>query len=110
MVRTAWKWNEEGTKGRRGVTVESETTWRHRNLLDLESLTADEIRLVLDTAEAFKEVSTRSIKKVPALRGRVMVNLFFEDSTRTCTSFTLAAQRLSADVIEFSVKGPSVTK
>jgi len=84
--------------------------WQHRHLLDLESLTAEEIRLVIDTADAFKDVSTRSVKKVPALRGRVMVNLFFEDSTRTRTSFTLAAQRLSADVIDFSAKGSSVAK
>lgn len=85
-------------------------TWTRKHLLDLESLSADEIRLVLDTAEALKDVSTRSIKKVPSLRGRVVVNLFFEDSTRTRTSFTLAAQRLSADVIEFSAKGSSVAK
>lgn len=92
------------------MTATTDISWRHKHLLDLESLSADEIRFVLDTAEAFKEVSTRSIKKVPALRGRVVVNLFFEDSTRTRTSFTLAAQRLSADVIDFSAKGSSVTK
>ncbi|MGH7214537.1 MAG: aspartate carbamoyltransferase catalytic subunit, partial [Tepidisphaeraceae bacterium] len=65
---------------------------------------------VLDTADSFKEVSTRSVKKVPALRGRVMVNAFFEDSTRTRMSFSLAAQRLSADVIDFAEKGSSVSK
>ncbi len=65
---------------------------------------------MLDTAEAFEGVSTRSVKKVPALRGRVVVNLFYEDSTRTRTSFTLAAQRLSADVIDFSIQGSSVSK
>ena len=59
-----------------------ETRWTRKHLLDLEELTADEILFVLDTAVTFKEVSTRSIKKVPALRGRVMVNAFFEDSTR----------------------------
>lgn len=84
--------------------------WRRRHLLGLEPLTADEIRFVLDTARTFKEVSTRSIKKVPALRGRVVVNAFFEDSTRTRMSFSLAAQRLSADVIEFTEKGSSVSK
>jgi len=84
--------------------------WSRRNLLGLEDLTAEEITLILDTAEAFEDVSTRSVKKVPALRGRVVVNLFFEDSTRTRTSFTLAAQRLSADVIEFSVGTSSINK
>src|SRR4051795_735848 len=84
--------------------------WTRKHLLTLEDLSADEIRFVLDTAKSFKEVSTRSIKKVPALRGRVVVNAFWEDSTRTRTSFSLAAQRLSADLIDFSEKGSSVSK
>ena len=84
--------------------------WRRRHLVGLEGLTKDELLHVLDTAEGFKEVSTRSIKKVPALRGKVVVNLFFEDSTRTRTSFSLAASRLSADVLEFSVSASSVRK
>src|SRR3954468_9023378 len=84
--------------------------WTHKHLLSLEALTADEITFILDTAASFKEVSTRSVKKVPALRGRVVVNAFFEDSTRTRMSFGLAAQRLSADVIEFTEKGSSVSK
>lgn len=84
--------------------------WPHRHLLGLEELTAEEITLILDTAAAFEDVSTRSVKKVPALRGRVVVNLFFEDSTRTRTSFTLAAQRLSADVIDFTAKTSAVSK
>ncbi len=84
--------------------------WTRKHLLELSSLSADEIRFVLDTALSFKEVSTRSVKKVPALRGRVVVNAFFEDSTRTRTSFQLAAQRLSADVIDFSERGSSVSK
>jgi aspartate carbamoyltransferase catalytic subunit len=88
----------------------TETIWTRKHLLGLEELSADEIRFVLDTADSFKEVSTRSIKKVPALRGRVVVNAFFEDSTRTRTSFSLAAQRLSADLIDFSEKGSSVSK
>src|SRR6266576_2854838 len=88
----------------------SDFRWTRKHLLGLESLSADEIRFVLDTAESFKEVSTRSVKKVPALRGQVVVNAFFEDSTRTRTSFELAAQRLSADTIEFSEKGSSVAK
>ncbi len=86
------------------------TTWTRKHLLSLEDLSADEIRFVLDTADSFKEVSRRSVKKVPALRGRVVVNAFFEDSTRTRMSFSLAAQRLSADVIDFSEKGSSVSK
>ncbi|MFQ5429858.1 MAG: aspartate carbamoyltransferase catalytic subunit [Phycisphaerae bacterium] len=86
------------------------TVWPHRNLLTLEDLAAEEITLILDTAEAFEDVSTRSVKKVPALRGRVVVNLFFEDSTRTRTSFTLAAQRLSADVIDFTARTSSLNK
>ena len=89
----------------------SETsTWTRKHLLGLEELSGDEIRFVLDTAAGFKEVSTRSVKKVPALRGRVVVNAFFEDSTRTRTSFSLAAQRLSADVIDFSEKTSSTNK
>jgi aspartate carbamoyltransferase catalytic subunit len=92
------------------MTLEAKQTWTRKHLLGLEELTADEIRFILDTADSFKEVSTRSIKKVPALRGRVVVNAFFEDSTRTRTSFSLAAQRLSADLIDFSEKGSSVSK
>src|SRR4051812_11095239 len=84
--------------------------WNRKHLLSLEELSADEIRLILDQADAFKEVSTRSVKKVPALRGRVVVNAFFEDSTRTRTSFALAAQRLSADTIDFSEKTSSTNK
>ena len=84
--------------------------WARKHLLSLEELSADEILFVLDTANSFKEVSTRSVKKVPALRGRVVVNAFFEDSTRTRTSFSLAASRLSADVIDFSEHGSSVSK
>ena len=84
--------------------------WTRPHLLGIGELSADEIRHVLDTAEGFAEVSTRSIKKVPALRGRVVVNAFFEDSTRTRVSFGLAAQRLSADVVEFAAQGSSVSK
>lgn len=91
-------------------TQRESMVWSHRNLLTLEELSADEINLILDTAAAFEDVSTRSVKKVPALRGRVVVNLFFEDSTRTRTSFTLAAQRLSADVIDFTAKASSLSK
>ena len=92
------------------ATETAPTLWTRRHLLGLQELSADEIRFVLDTADSFKQVSTRSVKKVPALRGRVVVNAFFEDSTRTRTSFSLAAQRLSADTIDFTEKGSSVSK
>jgi len=85
-------------------------SWHRKHLLDIESLTAEEITTVLDTAKAFKAVGERAIKKVPALRGRTVVNLFFEPSTRTRTSFELAAKRLSADVINFSPSSSSVLK
>jgi aspartate carbamoyltransferase catalytic subunit len=84
--------------------------WTHRCLLGLQDLAADEIRTLLHTARSFAEVSGRSVKKVPALRGKVVANLFFEDSTRTRLSFTLAAQRLSADVIDLTETGSSVKK
>src|SRR4029077_17086404 len=84
--------------------------WTRPHLLGLEELSAEYICAVLDTAHALKEVSKRSVKKVPALRGKVVVNLFFEDSTRTKTSFSLAAQRLSADIIDFSERTSSANK
>ncbi len=81
-----------------------------KDLLDLESLTGDQIRLILDTAEPFKEISERAIKKVPALRGSTIVNLFFENSTRTRISFEFAEKRLSADTVNVSASGSSVSK
>lgn len=84
--------------------------WSRRCLLGLQELSPEEIRALLRTARSFADVSSRSIKKVPALRGRVVANLFFEDSTRTRLSFTLAAQRLSADVIDLTETGSSVSK
>ncbi|MHC4872600.1 MAG: aspartate carbamoyltransferase catalytic subunit [Planctomycetota bacterium] len=84
--------------------------WTRRHLLGLEDLTAEEITMILDTADSFKEVSTRSIKKVPALRGKTVVNLFFEPSTRTSNSFGLAARRLSADLISAGGKMSSAAK
>lgn len=83
---------------------------KRKDLLNLSSLSADEIRLILETSDSFKEVSGREIKKVPALRGKTVVNLFFEPSTRTRTSFELAAKRLSADVINFSPSTSSIVK
>jgi aspartate carbamoyltransferase catalytic subunit len=85
-------------------------TWHRKHLLDIESLTADEIAIVLDTARAFKAVGERAIKKVPALRGKTVVNLFIEPSTRTRISFELAAIRLSADVINFTAEASSLKK
>jgi aspartate carbamoyltransferase catalytic subunit len=84
--------------------------WTRKHLLDIESLTADEINIVLDTARAFKAVGQRAIKKVPALRGKTVVNLFVEPSTRTRISFELAEQRLSADIINFSTEASSFKK
>jgi aspartate carbamoyltransferase catalytic subunit len=84
--------------------------WNRKHLLDIESLSADEIRLVLDTARGFKAVGERAIKKVPALRGKTVINLFVEPSTRTRTSFELAAIRLSADVINFTAEASSFKK
>jgi len=84
--------------------------FNHKHLLGLETLTREEIELVLENAAGFKEIFTRSIKKVPTLRGKTVVNLFYENSTRTRTSFEIAAKRLSADVINFSISTSSVAK
>jgi len=81
-----------------------------KDLLGLEHLTPDQIRLVLDTAEPFKEVSERAIKKVPTLRGKTIVNLFYESSTRTRTSFEFAEKRLSADTVNIAASGSSIEK
>ena len=85
-------------------------TLRSRHLLGIKGLEADEITLVLDTAEAMKEIGRREIKKVPTLRGRTIVNLFFEPSTRTRTSFEVAEKRLSADTLSVAAATSSVTK
>jgi aspartate carbamoyltransferase catalytic subunit len=85
-------------------------TLKSRHLLGIADLTAEEIGLVLDTAEAMKEIAARPIKKVPTLRGRTVVNLFFEPSTRTRTSFEVAEKRLSADTLSIAVAQSSVTK
>jgi len=86
------------------------TALRHKDLLGIVDLTADEIALILDTAEAMKEVGTRPIKKVPALRGKTVVNLFYEPSTRTRTSFEIAEKRLSADTLNIAIGTSSVVK
>jgi len=88
----------------------SQLRWQSKHLLGLRQLSAEEITYILDTAKGFEQISTRAVKKAPALRGKLVVNLFFEDSTRTRNSFTLAASRLSADVIEFTRKTSSVSK
>ena len=84
--------------------------WSRKDLVGIRELSADEILFILDTADAFKQVGTRDVKKVPALRGKTLVNFFVEPSTRTCTSFELAATRLSADVININASASSLTK
>lgn len=88
----------------------NKAVWTKKDLLGIEYLSPEEIELILYTAGSFKEITTRQIKKVPALRGKTVVNLFYEPSTRTRTSFELAAKRLSADVINIAVEASSVTK
>ena len=84
--------------------------WTKHDLLDLQSLSREEIDLILETAKSFKEISTRDVKKVPALRGKTVVMLFSESSTRTRMSFELAAKRLSADTISIASSGSSLSK
>src|SRR5881396_2837389 len=84
--------------------------WTRKDLLGLRELSAEEISFVLETADAFKQVGTREVKKVPALQGKTLVNLFIEPSTRTRTSFELAAKRLSADVINITATASSLVK
>jgi aspartate carbamoyltransferase catalytic subunit len=86
------------------------TALRRKDLLGIAELSPEEIELVLDTAEAMKEVGTRPIKKVPALRGKTVVNLFYEPSTRTRTSFEIAEKRLSADTLNIAIGTSSVVK
>ncbi|MEM9553468.1 MAG: aspartate carbamoyltransferase catalytic subunit [Acidobacteriota bacterium] len=87
-----------------------DVVWRHKDLLGIAGLDATEIQLILDTAESFLEVARRPIKKVPTLRGRTVLNLFFEPSTRTRSSFELAEKRLSADSLNFSGSGSALSK
>lgn len=86
------------------------TTWRHRNVIDIDNWTRDEIYFLLDQARHMDNLMDRPIKKVPALRGKMAVNLFFENSTRTRVSFELAEKMLSADVVNWSVSGSSHAK
>jgi aspartate carbamoyltransferase catalytic subunit len=85
-------------------------TMTKKDLLDLESLSTEEIQLILDTADSLKEISTRPIKKVPTLRGKTIVHFFHEPSTRTRTSFEIAAKRLSADTVSVSASTSSIVK
>lgn len=84
--------------------------FKHKHLLGIQELSLSEIKTVLDTAESFYEISTREVKKVPTLRGKTIINLFFEPSTRTRSSFELAAKRLSADIVNFNQQASSVIK
>src|SRR4028119_56049 len=84
--------------------------FRRKDLLGIRQLSVADILKILDTAETFRDVSRREVKKVPTLRGRTVINLFFEASTRTRTSFELAAKRLSADAINISISSSSVSK
>lgn len=90
--------------------MNSTITWNRKDLLGLQELSRQEIGLIVKTAESFKEVISRKIKKVPTLRGKTVVNLFYEPSTRTRVSFEVAAKRLSADVISIATEASSVRK
>lgn len=85
-------------------------TWKHKDLLGIQHLTPEEITFILDAAKAFKQVGERTVKKVPSLRGKTQINLFIEPSTRTRTSFELAAKRMSADVINITTTSSSLVK
>ncbi len=90
--------------------MESMYRFQHRDLLGIEQLSVSDIHLIFDTADVFREISTREIKKVPTLRGKNIVTLFYEPSTRTKTSFEIASKRLSADTLSFSVSDSSMVK
>ncbi|MEW6034251.1 MAG: aspartate carbamoyltransferase catalytic subunit [Chloroflexota bacterium] len=84
--------------------------WRHRHILDLDNLSREEVEVVLRTTDAMMEVLSREVKRVPTLRGKTVVTLFYEPSTRTRASFEMAAKNLSADVVSFAAAGSSVEK
>jgi len=96
--------------GKDDIVLPDDFVWSRKDLVGLDELSPEEIVCILDTAESYREVSKRSIKKVPTLRGRVTGLLFFEPSTRTRMSFELAAERMSSDTINFSSEGSSVSK
>src|SRR5262249_22755567 len=98
-------------RGRRGGHVmEARMAFAERHLVGLEGMPAEAITAILDSAASFKEISERDIKKVPALRGKTIINLFYENSTRTRTSFEIAAKRLSADTVNISASSSSASK
>ena len=84
--------------------------WQHRHVLDLDDFAREEIELVFEASDAMEEVLSRDVRRVPTLRGRTILLMFFEPSTRTRASFELAAKNLSADVVNFSASGSSVVK
>lgn len=90
--------------------MESDYIFKHKHLISLADLSVEDLSLILNTAKSFKEISSRSIKKVPTLRGRTVINLFFEPSTRTRLSFEIAAKRMSADTFNISASSSSTTK
>jgi aspartate carbamoyltransferase catalytic subunit len=92
------------------VAEESMYRFQHKDLLGIDQLSVSDIHSILDTADVFREISTRDIKKVPTLRGKSIVNLFYEPSTRTRTSFEMAAKRLSADTLNFSASDSSMVR
>jgi len=92
------------------MTIKKTFTWTKKDLLGIEDLTKEEIELILDNAGSFKEVLTRPLRKVPTLRGKTIANLFYEPSTRTRTSFELAAKRLSADIVTMLKESSSIQK
>lgn len=98
------------TSGKETRAATAKSSWHHRHILDLDDFTAAEIELVLQTTDAMHEILSRPIKKVPALRGKTLVTLFYEPSTRTRSSFELAAKNLSADVVNLAASASSITK
>lgn len=93
-----------------GVAVKENYIFNHKHIFGIEQFSADDIRYVLETAKSFKEISNRAIKKVPTLRGKTIINLFFEPSTRTRLSFEIAGKRMSADTFNVSASTSSTTK
>jgi aspartate carbamoyltransferase catalytic subunit len=112
MPRTKLKPRQHPSgKSNQAVDITSvPSTWTRRYLLDLESLTGQELELILDSAVAFKEATDGCKQKITTLQGKTCANLFFENSTRTRTSFGLAARRLGADTVDFSASGSSLSK
>src|SRR5207248_3190385 len=108
---SGWRWPRPTARTPCIWGVPSDWGYRvNKHLLSIHDVSAEDVVRILDTADSFREVGTRVIKKVPALRGRTVVNLFYENSTRTRISFELAAKRLSADVINVSADASSVKK